>query len=178
MNARKDKTHVTETPDVSHIKNVDVAHETSDVNVGGVAKFVIALIVLTVLVHIGLWAMFVALDRREAQKDVPRSRIPLTDKERLPPEPRLQGAPGFAEQLQETRPPTEERSTTAGEVLSKPKNPLWEIDALRAQWKDTLENGPRDKNGNRYGMPIEEAKKRLIEQGLPVRSQAAAGKKQ
>ena len=177
MNTSKDKTHVTETPDVSHIKNVNVAHETSDVSVGGIAKFVIALIVLTVVVHIGLWAMFVALDRKEAQKDVRRSPIALTDDERLPPEPRLQGAPGFAQQLRESRPPTEQRNTTAGEVLSKPKSPLWEINALRAQWKDALDNGPRDQNGNRYGMPIEEAKKKLIEQGLPVRSQAADGRK-
>ena len=76
-----------------------------------------------------------------------------------------------------SRPPTEQRNTTAGEVLSKPKSPLWEINALRAQWKDALDNGPRDQNGNRYGMPIEEAKKKLIEQGLPVRSQAADGRK-
>jgi|SRR5437773_1991848 len=169
MNDIRDNKRVTETPDASYIKNVDVAHETSDVSIGGVAKFVIALSVLTIVVFLGLWGMFRILEQREERRDVRRSSIALTDKERLPPEPRLQGAPGFAEQLQESQTPNEERSTTAGEALPKPKSPLWEIDALRRQWKDVLDNGPRDQNGNRYGMPIEEAKKRLIEQGLPTR---------
>ncbi len=40
-----DDRHVTETPDVSHIKNPDVTHEASDVSVSGVAKFVGALTV-------------------------------------------------------------------------------------------------------------------------------------
>ncbi len=178
MNNATDRTHMTETPDVSYIKNVNVSHEMSDVSVGGVAKFVIALSVLTIAVFFGLWGMFRALEQREEQKDVRRSPLALTDKERLPPEPRLQSAPGFAERLQETQTPTEERSTTAGEVLTKPKSPLWEINALRAQWKDVLDNGPRDQNGNRYGMPIEEAKRKLIEQGLPARQQKAEGRRQ
>ena len=171
MSSTNNKTHVTETPDVSYIKNVDVAHETSDVSIGGVVKFVAGLTVLAIAVHIGLWAMFVTLDRQEARKDVPRSPIALGDNERLPPEPRLQGAPGFAQQLQETQARTEERSKTAGEVLARPKDSLWEINNLRAQWNDVLMNGPRDQNGNRYGMPIEEAKQKLIEQGLPVRTE-------
>jgi hypothetical protein len=165
------KTHVTETPDVSHIKNVDVSHEMSDVNIGGIVKFIVALTVMAIVIHIGLWAMFAVLDRREAQKDVQKSPLALSENERLPPEPRLQGAPGFAAQLKETPSPNQETSATAGEVLPKPRSPLWEINALRAQWKDVLDNGPRDQNGNRYGMSIEEAKKKLIEQGLPVRGQ-------
>jgi hypothetical protein len=171
------KTHVTETPDVSHIKNVDVSHETTDVSVGGIVKFVIALTVLTIVIFVGLWGIFRMLDRKEEQKDVQRSPLALSESERLPPEPRLQGAPGFASQLKETQTPNQETSATAGEVLSKPKSPLSEIDALRAQWRDALDNGPRDENGNRYGMPIEEAKKKLLEQGLPVRGQNAPGSK-
>ena len=172
MNDRHDNTHVTETPDVSYIKNVDVAHETSDVSVGGIVKFVIALTVLTIVIFFGLWGMFRVLDRKAEQKDVQRSPMALRDNERLPPEPRLQSAPGFAAQLQEKpSPAAAARSETAGEVLPKPKSPLWEIDALRAQWKDVLDNGPRDQNGNRYGMPIEEAKNKLIQQGLPVRKE-------
>jgi hypothetical protein len=172
MNSSNDTTHVTETPDVSAIKNIDVAHETSDVSVGGIAKFVIALSVLTIAVFFALWLMFQGLERKEEQRDVRRSPLALTDKERLPPEPRLQSAPGFGEQLQQNKQPHAEKSVTAGEVLPQPKSPLWEIDALRAQWRDVLENGPIDQNGKRYGMPIEEAKKKLIEQGLPVRQKA------
>jgi hypothetical protein len=166
-----DKTHVTETPDVSYIKNVDVAHETSDVSISGIVKFVIYLTVLGIVIQLALWAMFSVLDKREAAKDVRRSPIALTDNDRLPPEPRLQSAPGFAQQLPGTGPKSEERAATAGDALQKPKSPLWEIENLHAQWQDVLDNGPRDQNGNRYGMPIEAAKKKLIEQGLPARKQ-------
>ena len=41
-----DRLHVTETPDVSHIKNLDVTHEASDVSVTGILKFVVGLTVL------------------------------------------------------------------------------------------------------------------------------------
>jgi hypothetical protein len=50
--------HVTETPDVSHIKNLDVTHETSDVSVSGVAKFVAGLTVLCAVVFVLMWGMF------------------------------------------------------------------------------------------------------------------------
>ena len=41
--AKKEKSngHKTETPDVSHIRNVEVTHETSDVNVRGVLTFAV-----------------------------------------------------------------------------------------------------------------------------------------
>ena len=39
----KQNGHKTETPDVSHIRNVEVTHETSDINVMGVLMFVVEL---------------------------------------------------------------------------------------------------------------------------------------
>ena len=49
---RKEKSngHKTETPDVSHIRNVEVTHETSDVNVRGVLTFVVVLASSTIAV--------------------------------------------------------------------------------------------------------------------------------
>ena len=170
MNDSKQKEHVTETPDVSYIKNVDVTHEASDVQVGSIAKFVVGLLVLTIAIHVALWGMFWALERKEASKETQRSPMALSDKERLPPEPRLQGAPAFAEQLERTsQQQQEERSTTAGEGRQKPKDPQWEIKALREQWNEVLEHGPVDQNGNRYGMPIDQAKEEILKKGLPVR---------
>ena len=180
MNDFKHKEHVTQTPDVSYIKNVNVTHETSDVQVPSIARFVIALLVLTIVIHVALWGMFRALERKEAQKDIQRSPMALSDKERLPPEPRLQGAPAFAEQLEQTskQHQTKERSVGTGQSLERPKDPQWEIKVLREQWNDVLEHGPVDQNGSRYGMPIDEAKKKIIEQGLPAREQKAVGSRQ
>src|SRR5262245_18251968 len=161
MDETKDKGHVTETPDVSYIKNVDVTHEVSDVYVGGVVKFVIALSVLIVASCLLMWGTFRLFAMQV--KESPRSPMALSEKESLPPEPRLEGAPGFAEKL---RRPQGTPSAETGGRLPPPKNPLFEMRVLREKWDDVLKNGPVDQNGKRYGMPIEQVKKKLIEQGL------------
>src|SRR5919106_5496592 len=86
--------HKTETPDVSHIRNVEVTHETSDVSVRGVMTFVVVLTVATAVISLGLWFLFNYFNRQEAQQRKP-GPMALSQQERLPPEPRLQGAPGF-----------------------------------------------------------------------------------
>ncbi len=176
---QKDKLHITETPDTSHIKNIDVTHEKSDVDVGSIAKFVIALLVLTIATHIGLWGMFRMLQKYETQKEQTQHRSPLAPKadERKPPEPRLQGAPGFAESLEKAAPgqPEEQRFQTANKGFDTPKDPLWEIRALRKQWSHVLEHGPTDEHGQRFGMPIEQAKEEVLKQ---MEKQKAEGKRQ
>ena len=59
----------------------------------------------------------------------------MSEQERLPPEPRLQSAPGFAADWQ--RP-------LASPIPKKPRDPLWEIHVLREQWqRDLKEKVPR-----------------------------------
>ena len=120
-----------------------------------------------------MWGMFDAFDARV--KEPPPSRMALTGKDRLPPEPRLQGAPGFGEGLEKT---AKTESGAIAEAGNQPKSPLWEINAVRAQWNDVLEHGPVDKDGKRYGMPIERAKEEILKQGLPARPQTAVSSKQ
>jgi hypothetical protein len=174
MTDPKHKDHVTETPDVSYIKNVDVTHEASDVQVGSIAKFVIGLLVLTIATHVALWGLFLVFEQREAtiEKEAPRSKMALPDKERLPPEPRLQGAPGFAEELDKTsKPAATEPAASPTPDPGKPKDPLWEIKRLQQQWNEVLEKGPVDQSGRHFGMPIEMAKEEILKEGLPVRKQ-------
>lgn len=172
MSESKHKQHVTETPDTSYIKNVDVTHEVSDVYVGGIAKFVVALAILMVASFVLMWALFVSLEK--TAKDTPRS--PMAE-ERLPPEPRLQGAPGFAEELDKSA--AKEKKPEEGHESKvrapAPKDPMWEIKVLRGHWDDVLKNGPVDQNGQRYGMSIEKAKEEVLKQ-LPVREQKAISK--
>jgi hypothetical protein len=85
----------------------------------------------------------------------------MSEQERLPPEPRLQGAKGFGEEL----------SKSVGEVNpDRPRDPKWEINVLHALWHDNLQNGLRDANGQVVGIPIEEAMKKIAESGLPTRA--------
>ena len=87
--------HKTETPDVSHIRNVEVTHEASDVSVRGVLTFVVVLTISTAAVCAGMWLLFRYFDAQAAKAPQP-GPMALTKEERLPPEPRLQAAPGFA----------------------------------------------------------------------------------
>ena len=178
MSNSKHNGHLTETPDVSYIKNVDVTHEVSDVYISAIAKFVVGLFVLMVVSFFLMWVLFRAFESRITE--TPASPMALTEKDRLPPEPRLQGAPGFAEQLERKAPAMkkEESSSAVATGEPHPKDPLWEIKVLREQWNDVLEHGPVDQSGKRYGMPIEKAKEEILKQGLPAREQKAVGRGQ
>ena len=169
----KHKDHVTETPDVSYIKNVDVTHETSDVYIAGIAKFVVALFILMVASCLFMWGLFQTFESQI--KEPKRSPMALSGKDRLPPEPRLQGAPGFGEGLEKT---ANAEKTVEPSGQEPPKNPLWEIKAVRDQWNDVLEHGPVDKDGKRFGMPIEEAKEEIVKKGLPDHGQETDRRKQ
>jgi len=177
MSDSKHRDHVTETPDVSYIKNVDVTHEVSDVYVSGIVKFLVGLSVLTIATFLLTWGLFRTFQNQATEP--PASPMALTEKDRLPPEPRLQGAPGFAEDLEKTTATKKEESgnaITAG--AAQPKDALYEINILRRHWNDVLQNGPVDQGGKRYGMPIEQAKEEILKQGLPVREQKAVSSKQ
>jgi hypothetical protein len=179
-----EKHHITETPDTSHIKNIDVTHEQSDVQIGGIAKFIVGLLVLTIVTFIALWGLFTLLQKTATtqEQETHRSPIAMSGEERLPPEPRLQGAPGFAQNLERAT-PEEHASPTQSGAFVPPKDPMWEIHALREQWEYVLKNGPTDANGQKFGMPIEQAKEEVLKQMAAKKqavssNQKAEGRKQ
>jgi hypothetical protein len=145
--------HVTETPDVSYIKNIDVTHETSDVNVPALLKFVLALTVMTAVVYVLMLFLFSFLNAQEVKKEPPAGPMAMSEQESLPPEPRLQTAPGFAADL---------GKSVGDPNPDKPKDPLWEIHVLREQWLRDLREGPKDQSGQIVGMPIEAAMQKLV----------------
>jgi len=155
--------HRTETPDVSHIRNVEVTHERSDVDVGGILKFIIGLTLMTIAVYLLMWGFFRLLTA-QAKKEPAPGPMAMSEKERLPPEPRLQGAKGFAEELQKATKTIDD---------GRPLDPKWEIHVLRQMWDDSLKNGMRDSNGQVVGMPIEDAIKKVAESNLPSRATGA-----
>jgi hypothetical protein len=161
--------HVTETPDVSHIRNVDVTHEMSDVDIRGILTFVAGLTVMTVVVYLLMWGLFRVLFAQEEKKEPPPSPMAMSARERLPHEPRLQSAPGFGEELEK-----ESGAKESQQMDGAPKDPLWEINVLREHWESTLKNGAKDQSGKVIILPIEEAKKELLKQGLPARTNEPA----
>ncbi len=137
--------HRTETPHVSHVRNVDVTHELSDVNVPGILKFVGALVVMTVVVYVLMWLLFGFFNAREVKKEdeAPPGPMAMTEQESLPPEPRLQAARGFGVKLEN------------GEwVTLEKREPQAEYRVLKEQWFRVLSEGPKDQSGNPVGLPI------------------------
>ena len=154
--------HVTETPDVSHIKNPDVMHEASDVNIPGILKFVLGLTVLGVVVFVLMWGMFRFLNWQETEKEPQPGPMAMTEQERLPPPPRLQAARGFGVKLE------------SGEIVGlENKPPDAEYRVVREQWDRRLNCQSPDETtpASTNCMPIDVAMKKLLEgSGLPVRT--------
>src|SRR6266850_1367581 len=161
-----DKEHITETPDTSYIKNIDVTHEVSDVYIAGIAKFAVGLFILMVASFVLMWALFRILESQTVEP--PPSPMALSEKDSLPPEPRLQSAPGFGEDLEKTAEAQKEKRAELSPQITgntpAPKDPMWEIRVLRDQWNEVLKNGPVDQNGRHFGMPIEQAKEEALKQ--------------
>jgi len=157
--------HRTETPDVSHIRNVEVTHETSDINVRGVLTFVVVLTICTAAVAAGMWLLFRYFAAQEA-KQPKAGPMALRQEERLPPEPRLQAAPGFRVVLENGQ-----------EIGLGRAAPQTEYRLLREQWEENLRTGLKDQSGNVVGMPINDAIDKVLSgEGLPSRDKGQGGK--
>lgn len=167
--------HVTETPDVSHIKNPDVTHEASDVDVIGVLKFVMALTVMTVAVFVLMWGLF-RFFYMETEKEPNPGPMAMSEEERLPPRPRLQAARGFGVTLEN------------GEIVDlEMKEPEAEYRVVREEWERRLKCPDQTDNHSAAEateadskverkvtsacVPIEQAMQKVVEAGLPSRKQ-------
>ena len=150
------------TPDVSHIQNPDVTHEESDVNVRGILIFVAGLFVLMGVTLLLMYYMLNFFEAQEARREAKPGPMAFTEKERIPPEPRLQSAPGFQAE---------------GQNLEL-REPQAEIKVIRKRWDEVLQNGSTDEQtGTRTAIPIKDAMKQVIEQNT-LKSRPAEGNQQ
>ena len=122
------------------LDNEDVAHEHRDVNIGGILAFGGGMVAVTAAAFISMSVLFGVLDRQAAANDPQVSPLAVPAGQ-LPPLPRLQ--------------------------LDEPGG----LAKFRAGEAKTLENyGWVDQQGGVARIPIEEAKKKLLEHGLPTRA--------
>ena len=163
--------HGPETVGRSQPRDVDVGHEIDHVHIRGIVTFLVALTIMTIGSYLLMWGMFRILNSQEQARESRRSPMAMTSNERLPPEPRLQSAPGFGQGLQK------EAAAKQAEMSAEsrePKDPLWEINVLREHWDVILKDGVKDQSGRVLILPIEDAKKALLQQGLPVLADSKA----
>ena len=138
---------------------VDFEHpyEQNIVGLRGIIFFGIGLFLLVVITFGLMWFLQDVLEEQAIANDEQnRNPMRMKDIERLPPEPRLQSAPGFGVGIGGER------------VNLELKHPQAEWEVLQQQYKETWEKGTS------ATLPIEEAKKRFLTQvsgATPVRPQ-------
>jgi hypothetical protein len=74
-------------------ENPQVSHERKDVNVFQITAFGIGLLISTIVVVFAMWALFDFFYSREDKKNAPNPPAMMTERLKLPPEPRLQAEP-------------------------------------------------------------------------------------
>jgi hypothetical protein len=117
----------------------EVLHEQTDVSPWGIVAFGAALVVGAIIVHLVIWGLFVYFGSLNAGVSPREYPLAPTGVLRLPPAPRLQ---------------------------VKPRE---ELKALRRQEDQVLrEYGWADQNAGTARIPIDEAMRRVLHQGLPA----------
>ena len=156
---RRDSIH--ETPDVSYITNPDVAHEESDVAVRPLRWFVVGLTFFTIIVCLAMLLMFKFFLNRELSQELEPSPLARQNEERLPPEPRLQLAPGWQVTTGDGRRHDLSLSTDNAGYVPQP----WSEYLLVAdEWKREAEGyGWADEQAGTVRVPIEHAMRVYLE---------------
>ncbi|MCU1244142.1 MAG: hypothetical protein JWN02_52 [Acidobacteria bacterium] len=145
------------------VVNVETHHEKSDINVRALFIFVVVFVVFAIVTHILLFYMFRFFVRIENG----RTNDPLTQIQRpvdaaVPAAPRLQPFPNRDDR---------------GQVITPNANtPVTDMEEMRANEERELHGyGWVDPQKGVAHIPIEEAKKLLLERGLPVVAGPATG---
>lgn len=162
--ARGHDPRIHETPDASDIRNPDITHEVSDVNTRGILWFVLALALIIAIALVLLRGMYFLFESWARAAEGERPPMARTEKERLPPEPRLQVAPGFQAE---------------GQKLEL-KEPQAEWKVVRRKWQQEMETyGWTDRDQKLARIPIAEAMKIVAQKGVqPIQASGTGNSNQ
>ncbi len=139
------------------------AYEGNEIGVKGIFGFAIFLFLLIVITFGLMWALLNVLQDYSKETAGSVNPMQMNEREKLPPEPRLQAAPGFGV------------DSKTGRVNLELMAPQSEYRELHKQWEDQWKNGQKDvKTGMVTMMPVEEAKERLLSQNVKAKSGAVA----
>jgi len=128
----------------AEMHNPDVAHEEADIDIRTVLSFAVGLTVVVVVSAVLMWIMFRTLETRAVRNDPQLSPLALPSGQEAPA-PRL--------------------------MTNEPAN----LAKFRAEEMKKLERyGWVDERAGVAHVPIEEAKKLILQRGLPVRAGSAA----
>ena len=141
----------------------DKTYEQNIIGLKGIVYFGIGLLLLIVITFALMFFLINVMEdqsRKEKDEMLPMQREAMENNRDafLPPEPRLQVAPGFGVEGEN------------GRVNLELRAPQSEWLELQKTWKSLLQNGQKDrKTGTVVTLPIEEAKQRLLQENVKAR---------
>ena len=131
----------------------DKPYEQNLIGLRGVVYFGVGLFLLIVITFGLMFALLNVMEDEALTSKASDNPMKMSDRERLPPEPRLQAAPGF------------EVESENGRVNLELQAPQSEYRELRRQWNMLWENGQKDqKTGTVVTLPIGAAKEKYLQQ--------------
>jgi hypothetical protein len=136
-------------------------YEQNIIGLKGIVYFGIGLFLLIVITFWLMWALNGVLEdnAKETMASTQPKEMRMTEKEKLPPEPRLQLAPGF------------QVEGDGGRVILELKAPQAEYWELKKQWEHIWKEGRKDdRTGTIVAMPVDKAKELLLTKAVKARS--------
>lgn len=132
----------------------DKPYEQNLIGMKGIIYFGIGLFLLIVITFGLMYALLNVMNSDANERDEKdKNPMAMSKTESLPPEPRLQVAPGFQVQGEN------------GPINLELREPQAEYRELRKMWETAWKDGQKDpKTGTIVSLPIDEAKKKFLEQ--------------
>ena len=133
-------------------------YEPNEIKLKGILYFGVGLFLLIVITFGLMWALLgVMEDQMSYKKNT--SPMAMSEKERLPPEPRLQSAPGFGV------------DSPDGRINLELREPSAEYREMRREWDQKIEKGIIDPStGAVIATSIDFAKEKLLEENVKAAS--------
>ncbi len=143
----------------------DQPYEQNLVGLKGIIYFGVGLFLLIVITFALMWAMLGVLEADAVENKSSTNPMQLSEMERLPPEPRLQLAPGFKVE------------SDSGPINLELREPQAEYRELQKQWDMLLQEGRKDeRTGTMTALPIDQAKEMVLQSNLKARTGPEAEK--
>ena len=140
-------------------------YEQNEIQLKGIFGFAIGLFLLIVITFALMWALLNVLKDYSVENSGVKNPMAMSDRERMPPEPRLQLAPGFGVESEK------------GRLNMELIEPQAEYRELSRQWQKLWDEGQKDeKTGAVTMLPIKDAKEKFLSQNAKAKTGVDAGK--
>ncbi|HTH38942.1 MAG TPA: hypothetical protein VL572_13285 [Pyrinomonadaceae bacterium] len=140
-------------------------YEQNVVGLKGIVYFGVGLLLLIIITFALMWVFLSVLEKDAAATKKSTNPMAMSDKEKLPPEPRLQLAPGF------------EVEGDGGKMNLELRAPQAEYLEVKKLWDKEWKEGQKDaRTGAMISMPIDKAKELVLQRPIKAKTDAEAGK--